>query len=164
MYRQEFLLDKLHLIFQEKPEIPKQIEEGIYNHALKSIKNEFQVEDPWTNKVFVRDYSTNARKIIANLFINKNSTELLKKIDEGHIKPEELADMHHKELYPEMWLKYKKEVISDDVEPGPDYVGMFKCRKCKSNRTTYNQMQLRSSDEPMTTFVFCYNCSNRWKF
>ncbi|CAL1152289.1 unnamed protein product [Cladocopium goreaui] len=42
--------------------------------------------------------------------------------------------------------------------------GMFTCGKCKGNKTTYFQMQTRSSDEPMTTFVTCLTCSNRWKF
>ena len=32
---------------------------------------------------------------------------------------------------------------------------MFVCNKCKNNKTTYFQMQTRSSDEPMTTFVTC---------
>ena len=33
----------------------------------------------------------------------------------------------------------------------------FKCGKCKSNECTYYQMQTRSADEPMTTFVNCMN-------
>ncbi len=65
---------------------------------------------------------------------------------------------------------------------------MFKCGKCKMNKTTYYQLQTRSADEvsgisrwhqscvglmdmstvrlvqPMTTFVTCVNCGNRWKF
>jgi transcription elongation factor S-II len=41
---------------------------------------------------------------------------------------------------------------------------MFKCGKCQKRRTTYFQMQTRSADEPMTTFVTCINCDNRWKF
>ena len=39
----------------------------------------------------------------------------------------------------------------------------FTCRKCKSNKCTYYQMQTRSADEPMTTFITCLNCGNRWK-
>ncbi|BGP36215.1 transcription elongation factor TFIIS [Rhodotorula kratochvilovae] len=31
-------------------------------------------------------------------------------------------------------------------------------------RCMYYQMQTRSADEPMTTFVTCLACSNRWKF
>jgi transcription elongation factor S-II len=44
-----------------------------------------------------------------------------------------------------------------------DYVGQFKCGKCKSVKTTYYQLQTRSADEPMTTYVTCLGCSNRWK-
>lgn len=44
-----------------------------------------------------------------------------------------------------------------------NFSGLFKCGKCKSNKTTYYQMQTRSADEPMTTFVTCTNCGNRWK-
>ncbi len=44
-----------------------------------------------------------------------------------------------------------------------DYEGLFKCGKCKSTKTTYYQMQTRSADEPMTTYVTCKNCGNRWK-
>merc|ERR1711937_777842 len=39
---------------------------------------------------------------------------------------------------------------------------MFTCGKCKSKKCTYTQLQTRSIDEPMTTFVFCMNCGNRW--
>ncbi|BAM39045.1 transcription elongation factor [Theileria orientalis strain Shintoku] len=42
--------------------------------------------------------------------------------------------------------------------------GQFKCGKCNSRQTTYYQLQTRSSDEPMTTFVTCLNCKNRWRF
>jgi DNA-directed RNA polymerase subunit M/transcription elongation factor TFIIS len=44
-----------------------------------------------------------------------------------------------------------------------DYEGLFKCGKCKSKKTTYYQMQTRSADEPMTTYVTCKDCGNRWK-
>jgi transcription elongation factor S-II len=40
----------------------------------------------------------------------------------------------------------------------------FQCAKCKQNKTTYYQLQTRSADEPMTTFVECVNCGARWKF
>jgi DNA-directed RNA polymerase subunit M/transcription elongation factor TFIIS len=43
------------------------------------------------------------------------------------------------------------------------YEGILKCGKCKGKKTTYYQMQTRSADEPMTTFVTCHDCGNKWK-
>ena len=40
----------------------------------------------------------------------------------------------------------------------------FQCGKCRQRKCQYYQMQTRSADEPMTTFVTCVNCGNRWKF
>lgn len=40
---------------------------------------------------------------------------------------------------------------------------LFKCAKCGKRKTTYTQLQTRSADEPMTTFVLCLECGNRWK-
>ena len=41
---------------------------------------------------------------------------------------------------------------------------LFTCGRCKSIKTTSTQKQTRSADEPMTVFVLCLNCNNRWKF
>jgi len=41
---------------------------------------------------------------------------------------------------------------------------LFTCGRCKSPKTTSTQKQTRSADEPMTVFVLCLNCNNRWKF
>jgi DNA-directed RNA polymerase subunit M/transcription elongation factor TFIIS len=43
-------------------------------------------------------------------------------------------------------------------------LGGYKCKRCKSDDTDYFQLQTRSSDEPMTTFVNCNNCGYAWKF
>jgi hypothetical protein len=44
-----------------------------------------------------------------------------------------------------------------------DYDGILQCRKCKSNKTEYYQLQTRSADEPMTTYATCKKCGNKWK-
>jgi transcription elongation factor S-II len=41
--------------------------------------------------------------------------------------------------------------------------GFFKCRKCKSMKTTFQQMQTRGGDEPMTNFIICHECGHEWK-
>lgn len=40
----------------------------------------------------------------------------------------------------------------------------FKCFKCEQRKCTYFQLQTRSADEPMTTFVTCLSCDSHWKF
>ncbi|XP_041437871.1 transcription elongation factor A protein 3 isoform X2 [Xenopus laevis] len=41
---------------------------------------------------------------------------------------------------------------------------LLQCDKCKKKNCTYNQVQTRSADKPMTTFVMCNECGNLWKF
>ncbi len=87
----------------------------------------------------------------------------------GEIEPNQLAFKTHQELYPELWKKRyeehdkKKDNKNYTIKPEDIQDGMFTCRKCKSKKTTYYQMQTRSADEPMTTFVTCVNCKNRWR-
>jgi len=40
---------------------------------------------------------------------------------------------------------------------------MFTCRACKKSNVKYYQMQTRSADEPMTTFITCLHCNAKWK-
>jgi DNA-directed RNA polymerase subunit M/transcription elongation factor TFIIS len=45
-----------------------------------------------------------------------------------------------------------------------NYDGILQCKKCRSKKTSYYQMQTRSADEPLTTFANCNECGNRWRF
>ncbi|KAJ7304248.1 hypothetical protein JRQ81_011787 [Phrynocephalus forsythii] len=49
------------------------------------------------------------------------------------------------------------------AKTGGTTTDLFQCGKCKKKNCTYNQVQTRSADEPMTTFVLCNECGNRWK-
>ena len=37
------------------------------------------------------------------------------------------------------------------------------CPKCTNLRAYYQQLQIRSADEPMTTFYKCTECGHRWR-
>ena len=76
--------------------------------------------------------------------------------------------MNHQELNPKMWkelieakIKRDKNLTEIDMYAATDE---FHCSKCKKNLCTYYQLQTRSADEPMTTFVTCLSCGNNWKF
>ena len=53
-----------------------------------------------------------------------------------------------------------EKTSKEENQEGTD---MFRCGKCKKRNCTYYQMQTRSADEPMTSFITCLSCSNRWK-
>lgn len=40
---------------------------------------------------------------------------------------------------------------------------MYTCGHCKNTNCTFYQLQTRSADEPMTTFIRCLKCGKRWK-
>ncbi|GAU89256.1 hypothetical protein RvY_01826 [Ramazzottius varieornatus] len=88
----------------------------------------------------------------------------------GHIAPERLAKMTAEEMaskeMKELRDRLSKEAINDSqlTTAGGTETDLLQCGKCKQRKCTYNQVQTRSADEPMTTFVYCNNCGNRWKF
>ena len=101
------------------------------------------------------------------ILCNIKNEELFKKLINKEIKAHELAFMRHEEMRPDLWndlLEEKKikdeNKFSPKVEASTDD---FTCFKCKSKKCTFYQLQTRSADEPMTTFVTCINCGNRWR-
>lgn len=120
----------------------------------------------------VRDYNLQLKTIKWNLSDLKNP-ELNSKLYVGKITPEEIARMQSREMASDAKQKEREKHKQESLEAcQSDWDlrnliqkdGQFTCGKCKTNKTTYYQMQTRSADEPMTTFVRCLNCGNRWKF
>lgn len=139
------------------------MEKGIFNYSLKEANNK-KVVKKWDNPCFVQIYMDRTRSIIYNL--NKNSG-LLEQLKNDTIKAQDIAFMTHYEMSPEKWktmLQVKSEKdkgkFETNIEASTD---TFTCRKCKGNKTTYYQLQIRSADEPATTFINCIDCGNKWK-
>ncbi|XP_018567907.1 transcription elongation factor S-II [Anoplophora glabripennis] len=114
-------------------------------------------------------YKNRVRSRIANLKDIKNPT-LRTHFRIGAITAGRLAVMTAEEMandeVKQLREKFLKESINDAqlATAQGTKTDMLKCGKCKKRNCTYNQLQTRSSDEPMTTFVLCNECGNRWKF
>lgn len=138
------------------------LEKGVFNWCIQEADNK-NVVKKWENVYFVQIYIDRFRMIWMNL----QDEALLAKVVSKEIKPHELGQMSHQEIAPDRWEKLiqdKKEKDENRYAPKLDgNTDMFTCRKCKSNKCSYYQLQTRSADEPMTTFVTCVNCGNRWK-
>lgn len=69
------------------------------------------------------------------------------------------------ELCPENWAKIiEKKNNLEKQENKVEYSSVYKCMKCGNNKCIVRQVQLRSADEPMTTFVKCSVCNKTYKF
>ncbi|KAE8658379.1 Transcription elongation factor TFIIS [Hibiscus syriacus] len=109
------------------------------------------------------------RSIMFNIKDPKNP-DLRRKVLLGEVKPERLITMTPEEMASDERQRENKEIKDKalfDCERGGALkatTDQFKCGRCGQRKTTYYQMQTRSADEPMTTYVTCVNCNNHWKF
>lgn len=115
-------------------------------------------------------YTAKCRSIIFNLRDPKNP-DLRRRVLAGILQPERLTLMDPVEMASDALKRQRRlyaalSMRATTLGTGEDkhaVTDMFFCRRCKQRKCTYYQMQTRSADEPMTTFVTCLNCNNRWK-
>ncbi|XP_010018443.1 PREDICTED: transcription elongation factor A protein 3, partial [Nestor notabilis] len=107
-------------------------------------------------------YRNRVRSRISNLKDPKNPS-LRRNVLCGAIPPSLIARMtaEKKKLRNAMTQEAIRE--HQMAKTGGTVTDLFQCGKCKKKNCTYNQVQTRSADEPMTTFVLCNECGNRWK-
>ncbi|GMN18786.1 hypothetical protein TIFTF001_046844 [Ficus carica] len=113
------------------------------------------------------------RSILFNMSDSKNP-DLRRKVLMGEVKPEKIVIMSNTEMASEeLQLRIKqieerslKKCLTGrgTAEEEIATTDQFRCGRCGQRKTTYHQMQTRSADEPMTTYVTCVNCNNHWKF
>lgn len=155
------VVKRVNLILPSK-EMCINIEKGIFNSCIQKAKNE-KIIRKWTNQDFVILYIHKLKSIMMNL---KNPI-IVKKLLEKEILSTQFAFLTYMEMLPEKWeakLKEKELRLENKFFPKIEAnTDDFTCSKCKSKACTYYQLQTRSADEPMTTFVTCTNCGQRWK-
>ncbi|RKP06256.1 transcription elongation factor S-II [Thamnocephalis sphaerospora] len=114
-------------------------------------------------------YRARVRELYLNLKGDDNPA-LREAIVSGDLSPTRFCTMSSDDLMSEeqrqQELKINEENLFKARGAGQQEAATdaFKCPKCKQRKCTYFQMQTRSADEPMTTFVTCVVCNNRWKF
>ncbi|KAJ3277376.1 RNA polymerase II elongation factor [Borealophlyctis nickersoniae] len=115
------------------------------------------------------EYKARIRTLFMNLK-DKHNPELRENVLKGTIKPEAFAEMSTSEMASQERKaeaeQARKEGLNDAIIPMPEEAetDQFLCSRCHKRKCSYTQMQTRSADEPMTTFVKCLNCGKRWKF
>jgi len=138
------------------------LEKGVFNYAIVESTRQ-KIIKKWENPYFIQLYLDRLRSI----FINLKNPELLHKLQDNQITPMALSNMTHQEMNHARWktLIDKKTILdankyTSNIQASTD---MFTCRKCKSKRCTYYELQTRSADEPATIFITCLDCGKNWK-
>jgi len=114
-------------------------------------------------------YKEKIRQLYLNLK-DKSNPHLREKVINDKISASEFCVMSPTEMASEQKKEEIKKIqdqnlfLARGAESQEAETDQFKCGKCKSRKCKYYQMQTRSADEPMTTFVTCCNCNNHWKF
>ena len=137
-----------------------EIEDGIYSFSTSYAEDNNNID------ILTDIYLHNVDNIVSNLDkCNINNTYLIQVIDDNMMPLNTIASLSPDKLFPEKWkpiiekmewLEYKKKNMAT--------TDIFYCHKCGKRKCTFYQLQTRSADEPMTTFVNCLVCGNAWKF
>lgn len=139
------------------------LEKTIYNWSIDTAKDK-NVYRSWRNHSFVYIYLSRLKTIYFNLV---NNPELLENLLTNKINVVNLEQMQHQDMNPALWtnliLKKHQKLNAEGTNTGI-LTDVYVCKKCKLNNCSYYQLQTRSADEPMTIYVRCNNCSNRWRY
>jgi len=166
----EYALSQFANLLKQKTTdpMPYNMEKSVFNWTVRDTRLKGEIP-AWENKMFTERY----KKKFLNIKYNLEHSDLAQRILNKEVKTNTIAGLTAVGLNPvgvaaqaireRHEFHARKLMSAKRLEDEKDFEGMFTCGKCKSKRTTYFQMQTRSADEPMTTFVTCLNCSKRWK-
>ena len=164
----QFALTRLSTLLEipETDTICINLEKCILNYATDRCRELLQ-EAAWDNYRFSDIYKQKFLQIQHNL---RNSSVLKGWIVNKKIKTVDVMDMRPEDMWPDGPYAHgiEERIIKDmrkayAAQEIKNTEGFFTCGRCKSKKTSYYQLQTRSADEPMTTFVSCHNCDRNWK-
>lgn len=173
---------KFHtILLMSKVDLSKELNEAAVTQLCLARAGEVETAiDSWS-KGSKQVYTEKVRSLVFNL---KKNGPLRDQVIIGQVSPDQLPKMTTEELQTEDkkeasdatvkklqdsrrldWDQANEGKINDMCGIKGDMLNasLFTCGRCKSIKTTSTQKQTRSADEPMTVFVFCMNCGNRWK-
>jgi transcription elongation factor S-II len=139
-------------------------------HVISDQALKEGIDVDWGNRVFWSMYRSRAISIYENLRDGyvQNSEKWSDKLKSGEVTPRAFAEMTAVDMYPRRWKESIEQIIEAEKKlySKKDSASIFLyCSRCKKQaKCDYYQLQTRSADEPMTTFVTCLECDRRWKF
>ena len=139
---------------------------------LVELSKKEGIDVDWANRTFWNMYRSRAISLYENILGGesyvKNDEQLLEKIKSGVLGLKTVAEMTSMDMCPSRWKDAINKIIEDEKKLYASQQNasiVMWCSSCKKKtKCDYYQLQTRSADEPMTTFVTCLECDRRWKF
>ena len=153
------------------PTLAQDLELAILQRCVREAKEQ-DINVSWSDTFFWNLYKARAIYIYENLrgleSYVQNPEPWLDRLLKGEITPVQFAEFGAVDMFPKMWKEEIERQIEKDKHlysnQGTASIHMY-CSRCKrQTKCDYYQLQTRSADEPMTTFVTCLECDRRWKF
>lgn len=163
----EDMIEKLDILINNT-DLTTNLETGIYNNCIRNAE-QMGIIKKWDNDHFIKLYMLSVISIYSNL--NKNSyignDFLLESLKKGEIQAYDVPFLKPEETFPDRWKpildkKYKRDALKYEKRT-EIATNLYQCSRCKERKCAMYQLQTRSADEPMTTFVTCLVCDKRWK-
>lgn len=165
----------------------RNVERSVYNWAVQTTRNSGEGSS-WENRLFRMRYKQKVLSLINELSRDpivsmtmdvrdgrvtvslREVPQLVHRLRRKELETKNLARYSADVLWPNgpmaktnLKLKNRDMAIEATKALDEDYEGMFTCRRCKSKKTTFYLLQTRSADEPMTAYITCIGCGNKWK-
>ena len=148
----------------------REVERGIYNYSIDRCVSK-DMFPSWDNVIFREIYLSKSKSIYTNLNSKSyvKNRDLIHKILLEEIQPEKLAYMTPVEVFPEMWEhiirenEHREKVITESMMGSATDKFVCPNKKCRARKSVYTEVQTRSADEPMTLFITCLVCGQRWR-
>jgi DNA-directed RNA polymerase subunit M/transcription elongation factor TFIIS len=133
----------------------EEIENAILNRCVHDAQK-WLIDVDWEAPVFKELYRARAMSLYSARKLAETMT------------PEEFVNTTEVDRHPQRWMSKLKDVAEKDkalYSRKATASAQMYCSGCKrKTNCDYYQLQTRSADEPMTTFVTCLECDKRWKF
>lgn len=152
-------------------QLSKELELALLTSVHKqAVRDGIDVD--WGNRVFWNMYRNKAISIYENLRGDdsyvKNDQQWCSKLKSGEVSPVSFIGMNCADVCPSRWKETLEQMAElEKKRYSKNMAGSVRryCPSCKkeTNCEQY-QLQTRSADEPMTTFVTCLDCDKKWKF
>lgn len=138
--------------------VSKKIENAIYKYSTEYTRIKKRPTEE-INQI----YMTKINDLYFNIKSDDNPDLLINIID-NNIDIEKIPYMTASELNSKQWESIIKR--REYIENKKNYCeeSVYSCKRCKEKKCHVYQLQTRSADEPMTTFVQCLNCGHTMKF